>query len=382
MTRSVLIVGAGIGGLALAQALKRAGVHVQVMDKVTRFQPVGAGLILSGPALRVLSHLDLSGPVRAAGQPLTSAWLTDASGRVLQTMSYAPTGGAVGIHRAELHRVLSHGLTREIQFATTVQAMRQMPDGVEVTFSTGSAQRFDAVIGADGLHSSVRRLMFGHVPQRYAGYTSWRFVVRMPGPRHMVELWGQGSRLGLVPIGGGQTYGYITANAPEGSANGSVGRAAEVRQRGRAFGGVQDYLTQVTDDTAVIRTDIHEVRLPRWVQGHVALLGDAAHAMTPNLGQGAAMSLEDAWVLSEQLTGTPHVPVALARYQTLRWRRVNQLQSKSRVLGRIGQLEAGAARSLRDQAMRLTLPALVRRTAHTLEQLGPESKSSCPSRRG
>ncbi|UQN08979.1 FAD-dependent monooxygenase [Deinococcus sp. QL22] len=369
MTPRVLIVGAGIGGLGLAQALIRTGMQVKIIEKVACWRPVGAGLILSGNALRVMNRLGLSESLMQVGHPLAAASLTDAGGRLLQTISYGASGGAVALRRADLQAVLSQGLTEQIYFATTLQALHQTTEGVDVTLSDESAHQFDVVVGADGLHSAVRHLVFGDLPKQYAGYTSWRFVVSSSGPQHAVEMWGRGCRLGLVPLGGGQTYGYVTANALEGQSGDSLNRAAEVRARCTEFGGVgPELLSSLQTDIPVIRTDIHEVHLPRWVQGRVALLGDAAHAMTPNLGQGAAMSLEDAWVLGQQLKAAPNVPAALARYEALRRRRVNQVQTASHFLGRVGQLEADGLRRLRDVGMRLTPPLLARWSTSRLFQ--------------
>ncbi|UBV45298.1 FAD-dependent monooxygenase (plasmid) [Deinococcus taeanensis] len=372
MTHPVLIVGAGIGGLALAQVLTRHGVAVNLIEKAASPRAVGAGLILSGNALRVLDRLGLAEAAHAAGQVLSGAQLTTAAGRPLQTLSYAASGGAVGVHRAALQSLLSRDLHPRIQFGTTVRALHQHPRGVDVTFNSGAVQTFHAVIGADGLHSSVRHLTFGDVPRRYAGYTSWRFVVPVPGPAHATELWGRGCRLGLVPIGLRQTYGYVTANAPERPPGPpqAHGTMAEMQAHCAGFGGpAPALLAHLHADTPVIRTDIHEVRLPQWGQGRVTLLGDAAHAMTPNLGQGAAMALEDAWVLGQQLITTPDVPAGLARYEALRRPRVNGVQASSRLLGRAGQLEQGALRAVRDLGMRLVPPGLAQQSSRRLFQV-------------
>lgn len=374
MTARVLVVGAGIGGLGLAQALRRADADVMLIEKAAAFQPVGAGLILSVNALRVMKGLGLAGEALAAGQALQAAHLTTADGRPLQTVGYAAYGGAVALHRAALQALLARGVQDRVRFGVTLHALRQDAGGVDVTFSDGTTGRYDLVVGADGLHSDVRRRTFGARPARYAGYTSWRFVV--PGPPELpvteaVELWGRGCRLGLVPIGGGQVYGYVTANAPEGQRELPDGRAARLMERCAGFGGsAPAVLEQMQPDTLVIHTDIHEVRLPSWVQGRVALLGDAAHAMTPNLGQGAAMGLEDAWVLARALRSRLDLPAALRQYEALRQRRVAEVQGASRLVGRAGQLESGALRAARDAVMRLTPPAAAHRSARQLFAFG------------
>lgn len=368
MSSRVLIVGAGLGGLTLAQVLVQAGVQVRVIEKVPAWRPVGAGLILSGNALRVLGRLGLDQAAIQAGQRLDSARLTDAAGRPIQTLVYPESAPVVALHRAALHEVLSQDLAPHIQLGTTVVALRQDARCVKVTLSDDTEHEVDVVVGADGLHSAVRGLVFAGARPRYAGYTSWRFVVDQPAHTpHAVEMWGRGCRLGLVPLRGGQTYGYVTANAPQGQVEAPQDRARDLRTRCAEFGGpAPALLEQLVSTTAVIRTDIHEVRLRCWAHGRVALLGDAAHAMTPNLGQGAAMSLEDAVVLGGQLISCPDISVALARYQAIRTGRVAQVQTVSRLLGRAGQLEATWLRTLRDTGMRLTPPGLSRHPAQAL----------------
>jgi 2-polyprenyl-6-methoxyphenol hydroxylase-like FAD-dependent oxidoreductase len=236
----------------------------------------------------------------------------------------------------------------------TVTALGRDGDGVDVTFSDGSGSRFDLVVGADGIRSAVRRFVAPEIAPRYAGYTSWRFVVEGEAAAdHPVELWGTGRRVGVVPIGGGQTYAYATANTPEGGRDPEPA-AESFRRRFADFGGpVPEVLAGLGDGAALIRTDISEAFAPRWVFGRVVLLGDAAHAMTPNLGQGAAMAIEDAFVLANALASAHPPAKALAEYERVRLPRVRAIADEARRLGKIGQWESPLACGLRSRVMKL-----------------------------
>jgi 2-polyprenyl-6-methoxyphenol hydroxylase-like FAD-dependent oxidoreductase len=367
--RRVLIVGGGIGGLAVAGALHRRGAHVTVVERASAWHPLGAGLMLSANALAALDALDLGAPVRARSMALPSVEVRSARDTLLQAVSYAARPGRPeaprGMHRAALHDVLLHGAAGvTVRLGTSVQSIDQRDAQVHVTFSDGRNDTFDLVIGADGVHSQMRGLAFGDrfAVVRYAGYTCWRTV--MPNRAHLtgvVELWGNGRRIGLVPLPDAQLYVFLTANAESGARDPSCGAHAAVAVQFREFAGaarlVIDELAS-RDDLPLLRHDITELSAPCWVRGHVALLGDAGHACTPNLGQGAGMALEDALGLVLALHTHPGMADALSHYQAQRAQRVADIVRTSRRVGQMGQWTHPVARAVRDTAMRLT-PAWV-----------------------
>ena len=234
------------------------------------------------------------------------------------------------MHRARLHQALLAPLRAAVRTGADVVGVEPRGERVAVTLAgAGGAPaaaetvEADLVIGADGVRSATRRLVFGGPPPRYAGYTSWRFVV--PQPRALpdsTEMWGRGRRLGLVPLGGGALYGFAVVNAPQGAPDAPADRLARVRAAFAGFGGAApEVLRSVARPEQLIPADIEEVVTGRWVHGRVALLGDAAHAMTPDLGQGAGMAIEDAVVLADLLAGAAEdgqVEQALAAYQERR----------------------------------------------------------------
>jgi 2-polyprenyl-6-methoxyphenol hydroxylase-like FAD-dependent oxidoreductase len=212
------------------------------------------------------------------------------------------------------------------------------------------------VIGADGLHSRVRRELFGDEPLRYAGYTAWRGICArgdLVQEGQTSETWGRGTRFGIVPIGHGPAYWFAVLTTPAGGRD-EPGRAREslLRHFGDWHAPVRA-LIEATEETAIMRHDLFD-RMPRetWSRGRITLIGDAAHPMTPNLGQGGCQAIEDAVVLAEELDKTK--PDAFARYEKRRLSRANGFVQASRRMGALAQLENGAARTLRDWLMRLT----------------------------
>ena len=375
MSKRILIVGAGIGGLTLARLLQQQGDSPLVIEKTPEFKPVGAGLIVAANAIAVLEHLGLRPELERLGTRLSSGAITDASGRILLPMTFSsPKASAVALHRSDLQRSLLGPLASEIVWGCTVERLEQRPNGVRVGFSTGREAEFDGVIGADGVRSSIRRLAIGHSEPVYAGYSSWRFVVPhpdgldLPGP---VEMWGHGRRLGLVPIGNRRIYGYTTQNDPGYAKDLPGDRLERFRSLFDEFAGAAPaVLRQVLDASQLISTQIEELTLEHWVRDCVGLIGDAAHAMTPNLGQGAGMAIEDAFVLAAQLQKAD-VTAALRHYQRLRQPRVRWVQRTARLLGVVGQVAFGPLVTVRNALLRATPAGSSRQQIRTLLEGGP-----------
>jgi 2-polyprenyl-6-methoxyphenol hydroxylase-like FAD-dependent oxidoreductase len=370
----VLIAGAGIGGATLAVALGQRGVPVRLLERAPALRPVGAGITMQPNAMAVLARLGLDGRVRAAGCAIEEAWLRRADGTAL---SRVDLGGEerqiVGIHRAALLGALLEG--RDVPIELGFEAVGYAPDadGVTVRASDGREVRGAALVGADGLHSTVRAQLLGETALRYSGYTSWRGVCDAAGIDHprglSTETWGRGRRFGIVPIGGDRLYWFATENGAPGGTDASVDalleRFAELHEPVEA-------ILRATPPEAVLRTDIHD-RAPvdRWTEGRVALLGDAAHPMTPNLGQGGCQAVEDAWVLAEAWTEASSPEEAFARYQDARLERANALVRMSWDLGRTAQWESGVARFIRDLAVRGTPRWLLERRLRQVLDAAP-----------
>jgi 2-heptyl-3-hydroxy-4(1H)-quinolone synthase len=369
----VLIVGGGIAGLSLATALQRLGLELLVVERAPAWTPLGAGIVLSVNAMAVMRRLGLAEAARARGLALGEAAVTDAQGRRLSRTDLrrlAPRhGDTVAIHRGDLHEVLLAGCTGvPIRLDTTVVSLVEEGDGVVARLSDGAVARFDLVVGADGLRSRVRERVFGANPPVYAGYTCWRFVVEAPFPlERTVEMWGRGRRLGLVPLPGGRVYGFAVANAPRGSSDPGEVRIERFQARFGGFrGSAPAVLAGIRHPAQLIHNDLEEVIQRPWHRGAVLLVGDAAHATTPNMGQGAAMALEDSAVLAELLAEKRPLVETLARFQARREGRVRWVQNQSRRFGRLAQWENGAACALRNLLLRAIPDAAA---ARALERL-------------
>jgi 2-polyprenyl-6-methoxyphenol hydroxylase-like FAD-dependent oxidoreductase len=209
-------------------------------------------------------------------------------------------------------------------------------------------ERVDALVGADGLWSTVRRTLHGDSTPRYAGYTAWRGVIAYAGDVRASETWGRGRRFGLVPLADGRVYWFATANAPEHSQMPEGDKSELLGRFGRWHDPIPSVIEQ-TPDSAILRNDIYDLKpLKTWGIGRVTLLGDAAHAMTPNLGQGACQAIEDGVVLADCLAREPDTVEALRSYERARAPHTAMVIERSRRLGRVGQLQNPVATWLRD----------------------------------
>jgi 2-heptyl-3-hydroxy-4(1H)-quinolone synthase len=353
MALAVVIVGGGIGGLSLARELGRRGLQPRVLERAEKLGAVGAGIIMNPNAMAVLEGNGLAACVRAQSSPYLVRETFDHRGSRLATRDYRRLYGAgrlaVGalVHRMHLAQCLHDGLPAgTVCFGASARRLSAGPDGVRVETDDGAVVTGDVLVGADGVHSAVRAAFFGPIGPTYLGYRSHRLVVtNRDRIEHFSEFLGRGKRVGLVPIGAGQLYVWTTFNAPSPAAAQAPGLSSGAALRAR-FADFTDprvrrALDQPADAEPVLCTDIQEVRQPCWVDGRVVLLGDAAHALTPDMGQGAGMAMEDAAALAEELAeadrGARTLAAALARYEARRRPRVQMIADLSRAVGRDGQ---------------------------------------------
>lgn len=369
----VIVAGAGIGGLTAAIALSRHGVEVEVVERAAELLPLGAGLTLQPNAMRALDALDLAGPVERAGARLGPTVLRTSSGRRLGGMDLSrlskEVGPAVGIHRGQLQRLLLASLGESrIRYGVTVLGASTAADHALLDTSDGGRQA-DAVVGADGANSTIRAALHGAMTPRYAGYTCWRGVVPGRFCDGLSESWGRGRRFGLVPIGDNATYWFATRNAPEGEKD-TAARTSLLEMFGDFHNPIPEVLAR-TPDSAILRHDIYNLApLSVWGRGRVTLLGDAAHPMTPNLGQGACQAIEDAVVLARVLTepvrGADSITDRLRDYEAQRRPRTRTITEAARRLGEIGQWESSFGVWVRGALMQLTPDWVMRRRVKKL----------------
>jgi 2-polyprenyl-6-methoxyphenol hydroxylase-like FAD-dependent oxidoreductase len=329
--KPVTIVGGGIAGLTAAIALRRAGHAITLMERAPRFEAVGAGIVLAPNATRILAALgvDLS-----AGHAVTRFFIRDSVGRVIQTVDMtrimAETGPALTFDRPALHRAL----------------VRAIPSDVDLRLGTTWSQTEGLTIGADGIRSAVREAAIGLRALRYSGATCWRGICRNPGIKDPIEDWGGAARIGLVPLAGDRLYVFLVLTAPAGMPR--EDRLGPIRQHFEHFSEPVPAVLDALEDVPLLHHDLEELEQPVWGRGSIILIGDAAHAMTPNQGQGASMAIEDAAVLP-RVIDTADPPAEIAK---IRHARVAKVQRDSRRLGEVAHWQGFAAR-VRDTLMPL-----------------------------
>jgi 2-polyprenyl-6-methoxyphenol hydroxylase-like FAD-dependent oxidoreductase len=352
--RKAIIVGAGIGGLTAAIALRHQGVDATVYERATAPSEVGAGISLAPNALAALAEIGLADRVRALGVTIPGGALRTWRG---DPIAAAPRGlVALCVHRADLQRTLIAALGAErVRLAHTVVGIEHQGGHARARFAHGGEVDADLLIGADGLHSAVRAALHRARPPRYAGYTAWRGVAASAETPEATESWGRGARFGIVPIGAGRVYWFATRNAPEGERD-EPGRAQAtlVEAFGTWHRPIGD-LIAATPPHAILRHDLYDrpPLPPPWGRGPTTLLGDAAHPMTPNLGQGACQAIEDAIVLARHLATSGEVEPALRAYERARASRTAGIVRSSHWLGAVAQLQHPVACSLRDTVLRI-----------------------------
>ena len=355
----VLVVGAGLAGLALCVGLGRLGVRITLVEHAPALDDAGAGLLLTGNGLRVLDAFGLGARTRAVARRVDAVCFADAHGAErfrLPIREGWPDFSSV--HRARLRRVLLEA-ARPVEPRWGVRVVRLEPsaEDVAVELSDGEHRRFDLVVGADGVHSAMRERLFGGAgPAAIEGFHGWRFVSRaevvLPDPVYLI---GNGRTLLLHPLADGEIYCGAGPVADTGSL--AAGDADDERSALRAafaeFGGpARAVLDAIDDSTRLIPTLYWEVVLARWGEGRCVLLGDAAHASAPTLAQGASMAFEDAAVLCEELVRGGPVPDALARFERRRRPRVDGIQREARARMEANRPVSPRQLAVRDQVLR------------------------------
>jgi 2-polyprenyl-6-methoxyphenol hydroxylase-like FAD-dependent oxidoreductase len=357
-----IIIGGGIGGLTAAIALETAGIEAHVYERASCLGEVGAGISLWANAINALDQLGLTSSIRPRLLSQVHSDVRTWRGELLSSLaSDGLTGGngvTVGVmHRAELLAALiSHLNPGRIHLDHECTGFTQDAMGVEAQFANRKSSNGDLLIGADGLRSVVRSQLFGDIPPRYAGYTGWRAVVDFKRFTLVpCESWGRGRRFGAIPMNDGRVYWYATNNAPERERDAPGKIKQNLMQLFRGWHDSIEALIEAADESAILRNDIYDREpLSRWTENRVTLLGDAAHPMTPNLGQGGCQAIEDAVVLAACLRASTAVESGLLRYQDRRIPRTSRIALTSRRLGEIAQLENPLLCFTRNMVVRAT----------------------------
>lgn len=357
-----LILGGGIAGLATAIALRKIGKDVLVAEAADAIRPVGAGIALAANAMKALSKIGVADAVTPKGNRLRDFSIYDQSGKLIsKTHAHNPEYGNFTIHRADLHSAMLSFLDeKRVLCGKRSVRFDKKTEEYTVFFEDGSSLSAKHLIVAEGIHSPIRRQLLPNSLPRFAGYTCWRGIADNTHLRiqETSESWGRKGRFGIVPLQQNQVYWFACVNAPHADSEMKDFKKEELMQ---IFGDFHQPIPELLQATTspIVWNDIADLApLSRFAFGDILLVGDAAHATTPNMGQGACMALEDAAILMACLDKNADIPEAFLAFEKRRLPRTRQIVIQSRTLGKIAQLENPIGVWLRNLAFR-TMPASV-----------------------
>ncbi|UUQ65595.1 FAD-dependent oxidoreductase [Pseudomonas fuscovaginae UPB0736] len=342
---NVLIVGGGIGGLCAAIALRRQGIAVDLVELKTEWTVYGVGIIQQSNVVREMHRLGLLDAYLDAAYAFEDVAIYTTHGQQLARIPGQRLAGPnypanVGISRRALHKVLSETaieLGTQVRLGTSVESFEQDTDGVDVLFSDGRQGRYALMVGADGLFSKVRGLLFGDSYQpHFTGQSVWRYnFPRAAGIDHLANYQGPSGNAGLVPLADDLMYLFTTSHEPGNPWMEPATLAEGLRERLAGFGGlIGELREQIQDSAEVVYKPLEAVFVNEpWYRGRVLLIGDAAHATTPHLGQGAGMAIEDAVVLAEELMAGGSLEEQLQRFMGRRFERCKFISDMSLLAG-------------------------------------------------
>ena len=378
MQPSITIIGGGIAGLTTAIALKQIGLEVKIYEAAPKIEALGAGLVLAANAMAALNKLGLVDEVSARGKLLSSFTVCDHNGKVIMKKASEDISPAYGldnvaIHRAELHRILLSKINKSnIITGKYAEKAYQTKDKVLVEFRDGTKLETNYLLAADGVHSPIRRGLLPESAPRYAGYTCWRAIIDQKdfGLRDAYEVWGPKGRFGFVPIADNHLYWFACINSIP---NNERMKRYRIKDLERVFEGYYDPIPDIlshTQDDKLIWNDIVDIKpIPRYAYDQIVLLGDAAHATTPNLGQGACQAIEDAIILAGEMSSSRPYHESFQRFEKRRLKRTHYIINTSRRIGKAAQFENRALASFRNFVIRNMPDAVAKRQIDFLYQV-------------
>lgn len=373
-----IVIGAGIGGLSTAIGLQMRDIDIKLYEAASNLSPVGAGILVPPNAMTILGRYKLSEHLQDRGHIIETLVVVDTKGdRISKTPAdYVNNNGAyrtVAIHRGQLQKILLEALDPSVVITgyTCLKAKGSLQEA-EAVFEDGSILSGEFLIGADGIDSKVRKSIFPNSSLRYSGQTCWRGIASVNlAPKwkaQLTEVWGNGLRFGFVQIAPGQVYWYATKRTDRSQKNIGDGNKKErlLKLYSQFFNPVQEVLGQ-TEATSIIQNDICDLKpLKKWFSNSILLIGDAAHASTPNLGQGGAQAIEDSWVLAEKIANSHSIQQAFEQFQALRFAKVNKIVNVSWQIGKATNISNGIACTIRNALFRSIPPSLAEKQSRLI----------------
>ncbi|HEY4359096.1 MAG TPA: FAD-dependent monooxygenase [Acidobacteriaceae bacterium] len=379
----ILIQGAGIGGLTLAIALQQRGYSVKIVERSETLSEVGAGIWMAANPMQVFDQLGIAENVTAAGWMVKRLRLQDYRGFDIQVTDMSAVAKLFGfetvaLHRSVLQKVLFEQLPADtVLFGTEVKALSQDKESVSVQLADGSRVRARVVVGADGINSRIRSHLSLGGEKRYSGYSSYRAIAKrarlLPAEsdHEAYEIWGEGCRVGFSKINADDYYWYMTFDSPAGETRSVEQMRSHAGSLFKTFFPQWGGLLEYTSPEEILRTDISDLKpLKKWSSGRVGLIGDAAHATTPNLGQGGAMAVEDALALAKSFQEVGLSEAAFERFEQRRRDKVNWAVSTSWTIGKMCHIKNPIVRSLRNAVLMYSPKSVSRKQIVKLYSIG------------
>lgn len=361
---SIDIIGAGIGGLTTAIALKQKGIQSKIYEQAQELKPIGAAIILANNAMQVYDHLGLTDRIEEVGNHVSRVHITDPSLKIISAVvlqSYERKYGVknIAIHRGQLQSILLEALgDSQIVLDAKLESLHVDKENITLKFSNLDSVVAKTLIGADGIHSIVRKYIFPDLHLRNAGQICWRGIaeIQLPAPYHseLNEAWGRGKRFGFVRLSSEIVYWYalVTSGQEAQTTSENLGLTFE------SFHPLVRDIIQATPITSIHEAEMQDLQPNRtWTKGKIVLVGDAAHATTPNMGQGACQAIEDAYFLANALERYD-TQKAFICFQDRRVKKVNQIVNASWRLGKVAHWSNPVAMGVRNMLMR-SLPQFV-----------------------
>jgi 2-polyprenyl-6-methoxyphenol hydroxylase-like FAD-dependent oxidoreductase len=358
----ITIIGGGIAGLTTAIALNKKGIEVEIFEAAPSIKAIGAGLVLAANAMQGYQKLGISAEIIEKGRLAPSFIIYDQKGKVItKTDSRANTAkyGADNftIHRANLHQLLLSKIQPNHLF-TDKRAIKieQKSDKIIVHFQDNTTHETDYLIVSDGINSPIRKQLLPDSTPRYAGYTCWRAVIDNTKLKltETSETWGLSGRMGLVPLADNKIYWFACINSPQNDAKMKAFKVADLQHVFKDFHDPIPSVLAETKDENLLWNDIIDLKpIHKYAFGNVVLIGDAAHATTPNMGQGACQAIEDAVVLADEMVQNQNVEAAFKAFEKRRLKRTHRIVNTSWSLGKAAQLEHKFLAELRNFTFRM-----------------------------
>jgi 2-polyprenyl-6-methoxyphenol hydroxylase-like FAD-dependent oxidoreductase len=363
MENETTIIGGGIAGLATAISLNKIGINTLIFEAAPRIRAVGAGLGLGANAMMAFKKINLLDEVINEGRILNSFSIYDQNGKLITKTDNKKISEKFGvnnftIHRANLHQLLISKINpKTIYTNKKVISVDQNNDSIKLQFQDGSTHETEFLIAADGIHSSIRKKILPDVQLRFAGYTCWRAVIDNSklNLNESCEIWGLGKRFGIVPLANNKIYWFACVNSTQNNSNMAKYKISDIKKKFVEFNGSVQTILDETKNEDLLWNDIIDIKpINHFAYNNILLIGDAAHATTPNMGQGACQAIEDAVIISDEIIKNRKLKEAFINFENRRLKKTHFVTNTSWNIGKIAQIENKLLAYLRNLVFHLT----------------------------